>query len=146
MRTPLQRWAAKVVLPAEPEGCWRWTGALTHNAYGKGTANHRSYLTHRFAYERFVGAVPPGLTLDHSCRNRACENPEHLQPATNQENTLRGVGFAARFASRNHCNHWHPFDESNTIWRKPPHITGRRYRQCRECRNQASRNHRQRAA
>lgn len=46
---------------------------------------------HRFAYELLVGPVPDGLQLDHLCRNRACCNPEHLEPVEGVENRLRGV-------------------------------------------------------
>jgi hypothetical protein len=36
------------------------------------------------------GPIPEGLQLDHLCRNRACVNPDHVQPVTNAVNTQRG--------------------------------------------------------
>ncbi len=31
------------------------------------------------------------MLLDHTCRNRACINPKHLEEVTNAENTRRGA-------------------------------------------------------
>jgi hypothetical protein len=33
--------------------------------------------------------IPDGLTLDHLCRNKSCVNPDHLEPVTREENTVR---------------------------------------------------------
>jgi HNH endonuclease len=49
---------------------------------------------HRVIYERLKGPVPPGLELDHLCRNRPCVNPDHVEPVTHQENIRRG--YAAK--------------------------------------------------
>ena len=50
---------------------------------------------HRWSYQHHIGPVPEGLVLDHLCRVRHCVNPDHLEPVTSRENTLRGEGFAA---------------------------------------------------
>jgi hypothetical protein len=67
-------------------GCWLWQGYL--NADGYGSLGHRA--AHRLYYERHVGAIPPGLTLDHTCGVRSCVNPDHLEPVTQGENVRRG--------------------------------------------------------
>lgn len=118
-----------------PEGCWQWT-ASTVPGTGYATfyvsAQEPRVNTHRWAYERFVGIVPPGLHLDHLCRNRSCVNPEHLEPVTPQVNTLRGISFAAENAAKTACPQGHPYDEENTYRR-----AGRRY--CLACRGRRNR-------
>ena len=70
--------------------CWVWTASIRPNGYGEFRCNGRLTRAHRFAYEQMVGPVPEGLQLDHLCRNRACVNPEHLEPVTGSVNVQRG--------------------------------------------------------
>lgn len=50
-------------------------------------------MAHRLSYEAHVGPIPKRLLLDHTCRMRCCINPDHLEPVTVQENTLRGAAL-----------------------------------------------------
>ena len=63
------------VEPEPNSGCWLWTGYTNRDGYG---CFRRDLLAHRFAYELYRGAIPAGLTLDHTCRVRSCVNPAHL--------------------------------------------------------------------
>ena len=45
---------------------------------------------HRVMYEQMRGPVPDDRDLDHLCRNRACGNPDHLEPVSRSENLRRG--------------------------------------------------------
>lgn len=71
------------------ERCWDWTGAVTSRGYGSVGHDGRIQSTHRVAYELLIGPIPPGLQIDHLCRNKLCCNPWHLEPVTAQENRRR---------------------------------------------------------
>ena len=68
------------------DGCWLWTGPVNTKGYGQ----QGRRIAHRILYESHVGPVPEGKQLDHLCRVRSCVNPEHLEPVTARENTVRG--------------------------------------------------------
>jgi len=70
--------------------CWLWRGASNGKGYGKYWHAGRMVYAHRFSYEQHHGEIPVGLVLDHTCRNRACVNPMHLEPVSVRENTIRG--------------------------------------------------------
>jgi hypothetical protein len=57
--------------------------------------------------------VPTGLHLDHLCGNRSCVRPDHLEPVTQRENTLRGGSFSAVNAKKTHCIRGHEFAGEN---------------------------------
>lgn len=120
--------------------CWIWTGAKDPTGYGRFHVRvgdrYVDALAHRFAYERLIGPVPDGLTIDHLCRNRSCVNPKHMKLVSVQTNILRGDAPTAHNARKTHCVHGHSFDEANTY--RPP---GSKRRQCRTCK---ARRHRER--
>ena len=107
--------------------CWEWTAAKDPEGYGYVHFEGRSCKAHRVVYELLREPIPPGLVIDHLCRNPTCVNPAHMEAVTIRENTLRGVGPSAQRAARTECLNGHPFDEANT------YINKRGHRECRAC-------------
>lgn len=95
--------------------CWIWTASVSTPGYGQVYLSGRNRIAHRLVYELLVGPIPEGLNLDHLCRNRRCVNPAHLEPVTQRENLMRGVGtIAGQNARKTHCKHGHEFTPENT--------------------------------
>jgi hypothetical protein len=121
--SPLDRFFLRV----RQEGdCWLWTGQSTHG-YGTFSLLNRKFRAHRWIYEQMRADIPPGLHLDHLCRQTLCVNPWHLDPVTNRVNVLRGTSLLAQQAARTACIHGHEFTLENT------YVDSRGHRNCRAC-------------
>jgi len=83
-------------------GCWEWQKCVTPLGYGHIRTNGITRLAHRESYKVFVGEIPAGLYVMHSCDNPCCCNPEHLLVGTTQDNT-RDRQEKGRGASGEQC-------------------------------------------
>lgn len=107
--------------------CWLWNGPRNARGYGLTPAKHGSKLAHRLIYELLVGPVPPGMELDHLCRQRGCVNPNHLKVCTHFENaTAPGSRIGRHNATKTHCPAGHEYLVDNSYIHKGK-------RNCRKC-------------
>jgi HNH endonuclease len=141
MRTQEERFLEKFQVD-EATGCWLWTACRSTSGYGVFVVQNRNVPAHRWAYEHWIGPVPEGMVMDHFvCDTPLCVNPHHVRPASNRENTLRGVGVTAANLAKTHCEHGHEFTLENTYERED-----RGGRECRRCRHEAVLRYRARKA
>lgn len=127
-RTLKTRVFKKVFIDFET-GCWEWTAATDDKGYGQVRVGGRPIKAHIVMFTVYGGVIPDGLTLDHLCRNTLCTNPEHLEPTTRAENTLRQLAAIGHHnALKTHCVNGHEFIPDNIKpGKKPDH------RICRTC-------------
>lgn len=124
-RPPQERFWDLVALDADLDACWEWRGHRNVRGYGRFRVSRDvTIYAHRFALVDAIGPIPEGLVVDHTCNNKGCVNPGHLEAVSQSENARRWN--TGRFLT--HCRRGHEFTAENT-YTTPG--TGRRT--CRTC-------------
>lgn len=124
----LQKFLAKVYIDNETK-CMIWTGSKTIGGYGVVGFRGKRHVAHKAFWLFLNKTIPDGYDLDHLCRNRACINPEHLEPVTRSTNLRRG------FESRG-CKNGHEVNDENfTIINRKDGSFERRCKICHRERN-----------
>lgn len=132
---------------SEPDanGCLVFTGSL-NKGYGQMgrvlDGRRRVIVTHRAVWEAENGPIPDGMTVDHLCFNRACQNVDHMEIVTRGENSRRAAHrnpTVVKNRAVTHCPKGHEYTPENTY--TPP--SGGRF--CRTCGLEATRQWRKQA-
>lgn len=124
----------------DANGCWIWTRRIAKNGYGRmQRVGVPTCLAHRAAYLMFYGDIPEGMTVDHTCFQIACVNPEHFRLLTRSKNAQNQLKSKAT-----HCKYGHAFTPENTY--KRPNGSGRDCKTCRTSRTIKAQRVRRRAA
>jgi hypothetical protein len=116
-------------------GCWVWQFGTHDYGYGKGKYRGpdgvlRTRRMHRLAYEEWIGPVPDGLFVCHTCDNPPCCNPDHLFAGTqvdNMQDMIEKHGHPE--SQKTHCPYDHPYSGYNLMEDDKGH------RRCRTCHN-----------
>ena len=85
--TPLfERLSARLA----PNGsCLEWQGPVLPRGYGYISERNQKHYVHRLAYEKHHGPVPAEYDVHHTCENKRCCNPDHLEAVTRKEHAAR---------------------------------------------------------
>lgn len=79
------KWAVDPVF-----GCFIWQGR-TDKRDGRALVwrGNKPAQAQRAVYEDYVGPIPEGMELDHTCRNVRCVRPAHAEAVTRSEQEKR---------------------------------------------------------
>jgi len=108
-------------------GCWVWQQYIDEDGYGRvglqisGNVWQESHI-HRLAYRVLKGDIPNEYEVHHTCRNRACCNPEHLE-LKHEDEHAHDNGHNLK----THCPAGHPYS-GNNLYLEPN--GGRKCRTC----------------
>ena len=79
--------------------CWPWVGSRQSDGYGRMEICGKARSAHRLSYEIHVGPIPDGKVIDHTCQNKLCVNPSHLEAVSPRINAIRHANQAFRSGS-----------------------------------------------
>ena len=80
--------------------CWIWTTCTSIARYGKFKLNGVWMGSHRAAYILFIGPIPKGQNVLHTCDMPPCVNPEHLFLGTQSDNNQDAMKKGRHYGSR----------------------------------------------
>ena len=141
LRRPLdeERFWSRVIKLEGIDACWEWQAGINGKGYAYFWLNGVTRQAYKVSWEWENGPVPenpetPGkpFELDHTCRNKICVRPSHLEPVTFLENQRRSpITLAGSNMRKTHCPQGHEYTTENTY---VPPSGGRSCRTCEKAR------------
>jgi hypothetical protein len=84
----------------DENGCWIWQKGTTEDGYGQISVGGKKRRAHCLAYEEWIGDIPKGKEVCHTCDVRNCCNPKHLFIGTHKENVQDMVKKGRRSSTK----------------------------------------------
>lgn len=122
----VERFQSKIEIVGE---CWLWTAGLDDDGHGQFWVEDRNIPAHRYSWLIAGKPLAKRKVLHHTCPNKNCCNPAHLETTTRPEH----ASFHGQ--AKTHCKRNHKLSGKN-VWLH----NGRRH--CRKCRRNSVRKHR----
>lgn len=91
--------------------CHIWIGGKDKDGYGQIGFRRLTRKAHRVALFLAGRTIPDNHVVNHTCRNRACVNPQHLETIPREQNWKKdsnSVGYIN--SKKEHCPKGHPYD------------------------------------
>ena len=86
------------------DDCWLWLSNKDKDGYGTMRSGSKNKRAHRVAYEHYIGKIPKGKLVLHSCNNPSCVNPNHLRVGVHNDNMRDRFKAGNYTASEKHPN------------------------------------------
>lgn len=80
-----QRFVSKYIINEVTE-CWEWQASVNNIGYGFIRDGKKMRTAHRVSHELYIGEIPEGSVVCHSCDNPKCVNPDHLWTGSMKDN------------------------------------------------------------
>jgi len=82
--------------------CWLWQDYLDSDGYGTIRLSNIRMKAHRLFYRAFIGDIPYGMMVCHTCDNPTCVNPAHLFLVTAKDNAEDSVEKRRQYMGDKH--------------------------------------------